>query len=66
MEGLTDIISGFDYMIYSGVDPLFDLLANVVGGAIVATIAWIALGRYTAEDIASQIRVGRKNIDVSK
>lgn len=66
MEGMTDIISGFDYMVYRGADSLYDMVADVIGAAVMAVIAWMMLGRYTAEDIASKIRMGKKNIDADE
>jgi len=64
MEGFTDIITGFDYMVYAGTDTLYDLLADAIGAALMAVAAWIILGKYSAEEIASRFRIGRKNIDV--
>ena len=66
MEGFTDIIAGFDYMVYGGADTLYDLLADMIGAVIMATAAWMILGRYSANDIASTIRLGKKNIDAGR
>ena len=63
MEGFTDIVTGYDYMVYGGSDTLYDLLADSIGAFIMAIAAWVILGKYTAKDIASRIRVGKKNID---
>ena len=63
MEGFTDIIAGHDYMVYRGVDTLYDLLADLIGGAVMALIAWVMLRRHSAKEIASKVRMGKKNID---
>ena len=65
MEGFTDIIAGFDYMVYGGSDTLYDMMADMFGAAIMAAAAWMILGRYSAKEIASTFRIGRKNIDAT-
>jgi len=63
-EGMTDLLSGFDYMIYGAIDNIGNLAADIVGVIIMVPIAWFMLSRYGAAEIASKFRIGRKNIDV--
>jgi len=66
MEGFTDIISEFDHMSYGGVYTLYDLLADAIGAFIMAVIAFIILSKHDAKHVASQIRMGKRNIDAHR
>jgi hypothetical protein len=62
-EGMTDLLSGYDYMIYGAIDNVGNLAADIVGVIIMVPIARVLLSRYGAKGIASAFRVGRKDID---
>ena len=64
MEGFTDIITQVDYMTYGSVHTLGNLFADTVGTVIMTAIAWVILGRQSAKETASKVRMGRRNIDV--
>lgn len=63
IEGFTDIISKFDYMSYGAVHTLWNLVADTIGAAIMAAIVFVILSGRSAEQVVSEIRLGRKNID---
>ena len=62
MEGLTDLLSGQDYMMYGPLDTLGDFGADLLGASLMAVV-WILLIRDT-NSIGLQLRIGKKNIDV--
>jgi len=64
IEGLTDTISKFNYMVYGAVDTVYDLLCDIAGSFIMAVIAYYILSKHSAKHVASQVRLGKKNIDV--
>lgn len=65
MEGFTEILTGTDYMSYGATHTLFNLSADLLGAAIMGAIAWVILGRRTVDEIVSDIRLGKKNIDAT-
>ncbi|MCL2607993.1 MAG: hypothetical protein FWD92_05520 [Methanomassiliicoccaceae archaeon] len=65
MEGFTDILTRMDYMSYGATHTLWNLSADLVGALIMAAIAWIMLGRHSVNEISSEIRLGKKNIDAA-
>jgi hypothetical protein len=65
MEGLTDLLSGYDYMIYGAIDNIGNLAADIVGVFLMIPVALFLLRRYGASEIASTFRIGRRNIDVT-
>lgn len=64
MEGATDILSGTDYMVYGAADTLADMAADMMGVLAMCLIAWFVLRKQDAKDIAADVRIGKKNIDV--
>lgn len=66
MEGSTDILANQDYMSYGVLHTMGNLTADMMGAIIMSTITWIMLGHRDANEIASQIRLGRKRIDVDE
>ncbi|MDR0777887.1 MAG: hypothetical protein LBE48_00385 [Methanomassiliicoccaceae archaeon] len=65
MEGLTDLIGGYSYMIYGAIDALGNMGADAVGVLIMAAIALIILRKHDARYIGSKVRLG-KNIDAGE
>ena len=65
-EGLTEVITNFDYMSYGGDYTLYDMMADAIGAAIMALIAFIILSKHDAKHVASSIRLGKKNIDTDE
>jgi len=65
-EGMTDLLSGYDFMIYGAIDNIGNLAADIVGVIIMVPIAWFLLSKFTPAEIASRFRVGRKNIDAGR
>ncbi|MDR2866991.1 MAG: hypothetical protein LBV13_06310 [Methanomassiliicoccaceae archaeon] len=63
MEGFTDIITQVDYMSYGSVHTLGNLFADALGAVLMTMIAWVIMGRQSAKQIASKVRIGSKNID---
>ena len=63
MEGLTDMLSGYDYMVYGAIDNIGNLAADIVGVIIMVPTALMLLSRYDAAQIASKVRLGKRNID---
>ena len=63
-EGLTDLLSGYDYMIYGAVDNVGNLAADLVGALLMVPVALLVFSKYEVSEIASTVRIGRKNIDV--
>ncbi len=59
MEGFADFAGGDSYMVYGASDTMGDLTADLIGVMIVTVCAYVYLGRFTAEDIASTVRIGR-------
>jgi hypothetical protein len=66
MEGMTDIITGVDYMSYGALHTMGNLIADTIGAIFMTTIAWVMLGRRDMKTIASRIRLGKKSIDSGK
>jgi len=60
MEGMTDFISGKPYMVYGASDTLGDVTADLLGVTLMTIIAFIMLGTRSPEQIASDVRFGRK------
>jgi hypothetical protein len=63
MEGMTGILTGVDYMSYGTLHTMGNLTADLIGAVIMSAIAWAMLSTRDAKDIASKIRLGKKNID---
>jgi hypothetical protein len=66
MEGYTDIITSMDYMSYGALHTMGNLAADMIGVLIMALIAWLMLGRHDVKTIASEVRLGPKNIDTAR
>lgn len=64
MEGSTDILAGIDYMSYGALHTMGNLAADALGAVMMSGIAWIMLTRRSPKDIASKIRLGKKNMDL--
>lgn len=62
-EGLVEIITKVDYMSYGAVHTLYNLVADVVGAAIMAVIAFCMLRKHDAVYFASKVRIGRAKIE---
>lgn len=65
MEGFADFAGGASYMVYGASDTMGDLTADLIGVAIVTVCAYYYLGKHTADDLASDVRVGRSAFVVS-
>lgn len=59
IEGFADFTGGDSYMVYGASDTMGDLTADLIGVSIMTVAAYIYLGRHTAEDMTSSIRIGR-------
>jgi hypothetical protein len=66
MEGFTDIIAGSDYMVYGPVNCIGNLSGDFIGTALMVPIAMYIFTKYSVGEIASKVRLGKKNIDVSR
>lgn len=65
-EGLTDILSGTDYMQYGIIDTLGDLISDLIGVFMMMAIAWLVLRKQDVDKVASTVRIGKKYIDAGE
>ena len=63
MEGMTDILTGIDYMSYGAQHTMGNLAADALGAVFMTGIAWLMLGIRTPKEIAIMVRLGRKHIE---
>ena len=66
MEGSTDILTGIDYMSYGALHTMGNLAADALGAVIMSGIAWMMLGNRSPKNVASGVRLRKKNIDVAE
>lgn len=66
IEGFADFAGGQSYMVYGANDTMGDLTADLLGAAAFSTVAYWYLGRHTAAEISSGLRIGRKAFEVSE
>ena len=66
MEGMTDFFSGQAYMIYGANDTLGDMSADLLGVVLMTIIAYIILGKQSAQDTARNVRLGKAAFKVEE
>jgi hypothetical protein len=66
MEGMTDFFSGQAYMIYGANDTLGDMSADLLGVVLMTIIAYIILGKQSAQDTARNVRFGKAAFKVEE
>ncbi|MBO4357040.1 MAG: hypothetical protein J5813_02580 [Candidatus Methanomethylophilaceae archaeon] len=64
MEGATDFISGYSYMIYGATDTLGDITADFIGVSLMTMFAYVALGKHDAKEIAKEVRFGKESFRI--
>ena len=65
MEGFADFAGGASYMVYGASDTMGDLTADLIGVCIISACVYWYLGEHTANDVASQVRIGKAAFEVS-
>ena len=64
MEGFADFAGGASYMVYGASDTMGDLTADLIGVCIISACVYWYLGEHTANDVASQVRIGKAAFEV--
>lgn len=66
IEGFADFAGGGAYMVYGANDTMGDLSADMLGAAAFSVAAYWYLGRHSAAEIASGLRVGRSAFEIAE